>query len=76
MIHKTNTNYLPKTPLLTQKTPENTTNINIKTNNAAVYSVVTIAICSNILIVRSKEWLKIKSVFLFEKYSKVGKLSS
>jgi hypothetical protein len=76
MIYKTNTDYLPKTPLLTQKTPENTTNNNIKTNNAAIYSVAATAICSNILIVNFKEWLEIKSVFLFEKYSKIGKLSS
>jgi len=55
MIYKTNTDYLPKTPLLTQKTPENTTNNNIKTNNTATYSVAATAICSNILIVNFKE---------------------
>jgi hypothetical protein len=48
MIYKANTDYLPKTP-------ENTTNNNIKTNNTATYSVAATAICSNILIVNFKE---------------------
>lgn len=73
MIHKTNTDYLRQTPLLTQKTPENTINNNIKANKATVYPVANTAICSNILIVRFRELLKIKSVFLFEKYSRIGK---
>jgi hypothetical protein len=75
MIHKTNTDYLQQTLFLTQKTPENTINNNIKTNNAAVYPEAKTAICSNISIAKFRLNFRIKDVFRFEKYYRIGKFS-
>jgi len=48
----------------------------MKTNNAAAYPEAKTAICSNILIVKLRLSYRIKDVFRFEKYYRIGKFSS